>query len=72
MKSIGFTQGSASPCISYHKDLVMRFSVNDGDFAILGSRKDFDWFRYEIAGIGAVKFRGRLGPGGRTTNQSGY
>ena len=63
MQSIGFVQGRATPCIFHHKDRMMRVAVHCDDFTVLGHRKDLDWFRSEIAGRYAVKFRGRLGPG---------
>ncbi len=60
MVELGFTQGSYSACVFYHKDKDVRDVVHGGEFTVLGSRGDLDWFREVTQQRVEVKIKGRL------------
>ena len=62
MIEAGFTNGTASPCVSYRRKRNIRAVVHGDDFTILAQERQLDWFRERIAARFEVKFRGRLGP----------
>ena len=62
MTEAGFTNGTASPCVFYHRERNIRAVVHGDDFTVLAQERQLDWFRERIAARFEVKFRGRLGP----------
>ena len=44
MKSVGFQQGKASPCVFWHKEKEIRRVVHGDDFTVLGWGNQLDWF----------------------------
>ena len=46
-----------------HKTRRLWLTVHWGDFTLLGSDEDLDWFEKDIKAKFEVEVRGRLGPG---------
>ena len=44
MKQAGFTQGTGSPCVYFHRERELRVVVHGDDFTTLGPRVSLDWF----------------------------
>ena len=63
MRSIGFTQGKACPCLFFHKKRNIIVSVHGDDFTVVGSKSDIDWFEMKLRETYECKCTGRLGPG---------
>ena len=58
MNEAGFEQGVASPCAFYRDGRNIRAAIHGDDFALLGHKKDLDWFRGQIKVRYSVEFRG--------------
>ena len=65
MGKIGFSKSRATPCMFYHSERGIRVVIHGDDFTILGNEIELDWFRERISDKFEVKFRARLGPGGK-------
>ena len=63
MKSVGFRQGKASPCVFWHPEREIRCVVHGEEFTVLGWESQLDWFWTKIKTKFLSKHRGRLGPG---------
>ena len=63
LKSIGFVQGVACPCMFYHGPRGLAISVHGDDFTTLGLDEDIDWFEGKLQESFEIKIRGRLGEG---------
>ena len=62
MRSIGFTQGTGSPCVFWHSTKELRVVVHGDDFTVLGWEEQLDWFWGKIKTKFLSKHRGRIGP----------
>ena len=62
MKSVGFQEGKASPCVFWHKEKEIRCVVHGDEFTVLGWGSQLDWFWKKIKTKSLSKHRGRLGP----------
>ncbi len=60
MTETGFTEGSYSTRVVYHKEKDVCAVVRGNDFTVLGSRGGLDWFRKVIQRRMEVKFKARL------------
>ena len=43
LKSIGFEQGEASPCVFVHKPQNLATSVHGDEFTTIGPKLEIDW-----------------------------
>ncbi len=60
MTEAGFTQGSHSACVLYHKEKRVRTVVDGDSFTVLGAKADLDWFREVAQCRMEVKLKSRL------------
>ena len=63
LKSIGFTQGAASPCVFMHAGKGIAMSVHGDDFTSAGSKVALDWLEAQLRSKYELREGGRLGPG---------
>ena len=63
MKSIGFAQGEASPCIFIHETRGIACSVHGDDFTSTGEKRELDWLEVMLESRYELRKGGRLGPG---------
>ena len=63
LKSIGFEQGEASPCVFVHKARNLATSVHGDDFTTVGPKAELDWLETQLEGKYELRKGGRLGPG---------
>ena len=63
LKSIGFAQGEACPCLFVHKGRGIASSVHGDDFTTTGPKAELDWFEKQLEGKYELRKGGRLGPG---------
>ena len=63
MKSIGFAQGEASPCIFVHEDRGISCSDHGNDFTSTGEKRELDWLETQLGSKYELRKGGRLGPG---------
>jgi hypothetical protein len=63
MKSIGFKQGVASPCIFVHPTRGIACSVHGDDFTSTGEKRELDWLEQQLESKYELRKGGRLGPG---------
>lgn len=63
MKSIGFVQGIASPCIFVHEARGIACSVHGDGFTITGPKVELDWLEEKLEARYEPRKGGRLGPG---------
>ena len=63
MKSIGFKQGVASPCIFTHPTRGIACSVHGDDFTSTGEKRELDWLEQQLESKYELRKGGRLGPG---------
>ena len=61
LKSIGFKQGDASPCVFYHNERGIRLVVRGDDFTGLGLKEDNEWLAKKMSGKFEIKGWGMLG-----------
>ena len=62
LKSIGFAQGQACPCLFLHKARGLAISVHGDDFTTCGAKCEIDWFERLLEEKYELKKGGRLGP----------
>ena len=60
MNEMGFDTGKASPWVFHHKESDIRAVVHGDDFALLGSRKQLDWFKGRVESKFEIKYKGRF------------
>ena len=63
LKSIGFSQGVACPCLFVLADRHLYISVHGDDFTTAGPKVEIDWFERLLEEKYELKKGGRLGPG---------
>ena len=63
MRSIGFVQGEASPCIFTHPSRGIACSVHGDDFTSTGEKRELDWLESMLEARYELRKDGRLGPG---------
>ena len=63
MKSIGFRQGTASPCLFIHKERNIMVTVHGDDFTVVGEKCQIDWFQQCLEKTYECKCTGKLGGG---------
>ena len=62
MRSLGFVQGEASPCVFVHTGKGISVSVHGDDFTSAGPKCELDWFEDKLEARYELKKGGRLGP----------
>ena len=62
MRSMGFRQGEASPCVFHNPQRQLAVSVHGDDFTSTGPKCQLDWFEDELEKKYELKKGGRLGP----------
>ena len=68
MKSIGFEQGTASPCTFSHADRGLRCYIHGDDFVTIGKDLDLKWMQKELEKVYEIKTQ-VLGPGKEDSQQ---
>ena len=63
MRSMGFRQGEASPCVFHNSQRQLAVSVHGDDFTSTGPKCQLDWFEDELEKKYELKKGGRLCPG---------
>ena len=63
LRSIGFTQGLACPCLFSFPSRRLYVSVHGDDFTTAGPKLEIDWFESLLEKKYELKKGGRLGPG---------
>ena len=63
LRSVGFRQGAASPCVFVHREKGIATSVHGDDFTSAGPKCELDWFETTLKGHYELREGGRLGPG---------
>ena len=63
LKSIGFVQGTASPCVFVHTLKNVATSVHGDDFTSVGPKDALDWLEVSLEAKYELRKGGRLGPG---------
>ena len=61
MKSIGFVQGVASPCIFVHPTRGIACSVHADDFTSTGEKRELNWLEQQLESRYELRKGGRLG-----------
>ena len=69
LRSIGFRQGVACPCLFVNSDRQLAVSVHGDDFTTAGPKCEIDWFEKVLEEKYELKKGGRLGPGPNDTKQ---
>jgi len=69
MKSIGFAQGEACPCLFVHKARGIASSVHGDDFTTTGPKVELDWFEKQLESKYELRKGGRLGPGNEDSKE---
>ena len=62
LRSIGFKQGKATPCIFHHVERGIRTMVHGDDYVSTGMPKDLKWMKTQLETKYQVKTQ-VLGPG---------
>ena len=62
LMSIGFVQGSASPCVFYHKERQVRTFVHGDDYVSSAIPKQLEWLKGELEKKYKIRTQW-LGPG---------
>ena len=60
---LGFVQGTASPCLFWHRERRLICSVHGDDFTTAGPKNQLDWFERCLENKYELSKGGRLGPG---------
>lgn len=68
LKTIGFTQGAASPCVHYHKGRHIRTFVHGDDYVSTGKPHDLQWMKSKLEEKYQIKTQ-MLGPGKEHTKE---
>ena len=63
LRSIGFVQGVACPCLFVDAKRGLALSVHGDDFTTVGPKRELDAFEQELENKYELKKGGRLGPG---------
>ena len=63
LRSLGFKQGVACPCVFVHPSRGLICSVHGDDFTTAGEARELDWFEDSLEAKYELKRAGRLGPG---------
>lgn len=63
LRSVGFVQGAACPCLFRHDRRGLAVSVHGDDFTSVGQKCELDWFEGVLEAKYELKKGGRLGPG---------
>ena len=63
LKSIGFRQGEACPCLFFNASRNLAISVHGDDFTTVGPKCELDVFERQLEEKYELKKGGRLGPG---------
>ena len=63
VESLGFSHGTASPCVFRHPVRQLVASVHGDDFTTAGAKDDLDWYESEIAKRYECTIQPRIGPG---------
>ena len=63
LRSIGFEQGQACPCLFVDAKRGLALSVHGDDFTTVGPKCELDKFEDELESKYELKRGGRLGPG---------
>ncbi len=63
VSKLGFTQGTASPCLFRHHARRIVLSVHGDDFTAAGSKRDLDWYEAAMKEHYELTLQPRLGPG---------
>ena len=61
LTDMGFTRGTASPCVFVHKKRGLRCVVHGDDFTLLGCRSELLWFEKTFTEHVEIKLRARIG-----------
>ena len=69
LRSIGFRQGAACPCLFINSDRQLAVSVHGDDFTTAGPKCEIDWFEKLLEQKYELKKGGRLGPGDGDTKE---
>ena len=62
LRSIGFDQGAACPCLFVNVERQLAVSVHGDDFTTTGPKCEIDWFEKLLEERYELKKGGRLGP----------
>ena len=62
MKSIGFAQWEARPCIFLHEARGIACGVHGDDFTSTGQERELHWLKTQLEGKYELRKGGRLGP----------
>ena len=49
LEAVGFSSGTATPCVFHNRERDIYVVVRGDDFIVLASENQLDWFRREIA-----------------------
>ena len=63
LKSVGFEQGEASPCVFVMKARNMATSVHGDGFTTVGPKAELDWLETKLGSKYEFRTGGRFGPG---------
>ena len=63
VETLGFVQGTSSPCVFRHSTREMVMSVHGDDFTTVGPKEDLDWLETEMSKNYELTIQPRLGPG---------
>ena len=63
LKTMGFAQGAACPCVFVNVKRGLATSVHGDDFTTVGAKCEQDWFEKQLKAKYELKVGGRLGPG---------
>ena len=69
LKALGFTQGVASPCCFYHRELAISVVVHGDDFTALGTDDALDYLEAGMQEHFEIKLKGRIGHGDNDCKQ---
>ena len=69
LRSIGFRQGAACPCLFINSEKQLAVSVHGDDFTTAGPKCEIDWFENLLEKKYELKKGGRLGPGPEDTKE---
>ena len=63
VETLGFAQGTSSPCVFRHPSRQLVVSVHGDDFTTAGAKDDLDWYEGAIKEKYECTIQPRLGPG---------
>ena len=68
--SLGFKQGTASPCLFRHAERKIALSVHGDDFTAAGSKPQLDWFEGRMKANYELTMQPRLGPSTKDSKEA--